>query len=182
MSTAVLNPIEQFLALPDDERVIRELDQGEVREMAPPQRIHSIVGLSIGVLLRQIFPLQSGSTVGQTAGFELGEDCLRIPDVFVINRKRFERMPCIRGWYQGAPDIAVEVVSPNDSARDLDRKIHQFLRAGAQSVWAVYPEARHVVVHRGDGSILDYREGDSIQAPDLPADASIAVNAVFEGV
>ncbi len=182
MSTAALSPIEQFLALPDDERVVRELDQGEVREMAPPQRVHGLVAPALVRLLSSIFPPSGKSSIGQGPGFELGEDCLRIPDVFVINRKRFEQMPCIRGWYQGAPDIAVEVVSPNDSARDLDRKIHQFLRAGAQSVWAVYPEARHVVVHRGDGSILDYREGDSIQAPDLPADASIAVNAVFEGV
>ena len=182
MPTAVVSPIEQFLALPEDDLVSRELDAGLVIEMAPPQRVHGIVSPALVGLLRLAFPPAGAMTVGQGPGFDLGDECLCIPDLFVIDRKRFEQLSNLRGWYQGAPDIAIEVVSPNDSAPDLDRKIHQFLRAGARAVWAVYPETRHVVVHRSDGAIGNYREGDSIQAPDLDGERRIHVAEVFEGV
>jgi Uma2 family endonuclease len=64
------------------------------------------------------------------------------------------------GWLRMAPDLVVEVVSPNEKARDVESKIEMSLKAGVPLIWVVYPEVRTVRILRGDGSTAILREGD----------------------
>jgi Uma2 family endonuclease len=77
---------------------------------------------------------------------------VRYPDLSFIRRERVpvERMD--RGHCRVAPDLAVEVVSPNDMAPEIDARVKDYLRAGTPLVWVVYPDTRSVDIFRGDGT------------------------------
>src|SRR5262249_10914622 len=68
------------------------------------------------------------------------------------------------------PDLAVEVVSPNDLFYEVDRKVQEYLQAGVRLVWVVNPDCRLGWVHRADGSVGCVREQDELTGEDvLPA-------------
>ena len=66
------------------------------------------------------------------------------------------------GWLTIVPDLAVEVVSPNDTAYEVEQKAREYLGVGARLVWVVYPNIRSVRVHRPDGTEAMRREGDEL--------------------
>jgi Uma2 family endonuclease len=65
------------------------------------------------------------------------------------------------------PDLAVEVVSPNDTAEEVESKRLAFLRAGVSLLWVIYPESRTVHVYRKGGSAAALEEGDDLTAEDV---------------
>ncbi len=93
---------------------------------------------------------------------------VRKPDVSFI---ALERLPLEQATEEGhislAPDLAVEVLSPNDLAYEIDRKVDEYLRAGVRLVWVVNPETRTAAVYRADGSVSKYREQDEITGEDV---------------
>ena len=72
------------------------------------------------------------------------------------------------GGDSGAPDITVEVVSPSDTAAELGRKASEYLEAGSQRVWVVYPESRRGKVYRPDGTAQCYSGDDAVTDEELP--------------
>lgn len=103
----------------------------------------------------------------------------RRPDVSFI---RNERLP--EGWIDDshfaiAPDLAVEVVSPNDLAYEVDRKIQQYLKAGVSLVWVVNPEERLVHVHRHDGSVGKWTKADMLSGETMAPGFSCPVSELF---
>jgi Uma2 family endonuclease len=76
---------------------------------------------------------------------------------------------------EGAPDLVIEVVSPSETAEDLDQKIREYLAAGAGVVWAIYPRARTVHVHKADGTVRIIGEDGLLEAPDLLPGWSVRV-------
>ena len=71
------------------------------------------------------------------------------------------------GWVKIPPDLAVEVVSPNDSAEDLEEKLDDYRKAGVPLIWVIYPEARMVKVLRRDGPPRELREDDELSGEDV---------------
>ena len=67
----------------------------------------------------------------------------------------------------GAPDLAIEVVSPSDTAAHLKSKVDIYLQGGAKTVWVVYPDARSVTIHSGD-SVRELKGEQIIEDPMLP--------------
>lgn len=70
-------------------------------------------------------------------------------------------------YVEGAPELAVEIVSPSDSAEDLDQKVMQYLAAGSLSVWVVYPRTRKIHIHRAHSNPLVVEENQFLEAPEL---------------
>jgi Uma2 family endonuclease len=91
---------------------------------------------------------------------------VRKPDVSLIRRGRLpdERVPA--GHLRIPPDLAVEVVSPNDTVYEVDTKVKEYLDAGVPLVWVVNPETQTVLVYRGD-SVERLGEQDELTAPEL---------------
>lgn len=145
---------EELLAMPDDGRR-RELIDGEVRTMAPAGDEHgdieAVISGHLFVHLRAhpIGRLKTGET-----GFRLRRDPdrVRAPDVAVVLYARRPRETIGAGYLEGAPDLAVEVVSPWDTAGDVAEKVEDWLRGGARLVWVVYPHGPRLSAHRPDGS------------------------------
>lgn len=181
-STApAVTSLEAFLALPEQEGVRREFDEGEVIERGSPSRIHQILAATIIALLHraaQSSPEQWRVAVGP--GFRLSPDAVRQPDVCIARKATLDAMDVVAGNYHvGAPELVVEVVSPTDSATDIHRKTHQYLDAGARSVWIVHTDDRHVMVFRSERSIVEYRPGETITEPALLPELAIAVDEIF---
>ncbi len=74
-----------------------------------------------------------------------------------------------RGYLEVVPDLIVEVISPGDSAAEVQEKIEEWLRAGARLVWAVYPDTRSVVAYQSLAAVRVYTEADILDGePVLP--------------
>jgi Uma2 family endonuclease len=107
---------------------------------------------------------------GGDAGFQCfpGRPRLvRKPDVSFVRRGRFPGEELPPGHASLAPDLAVEVASPNDLYDELDQKVEEYLRAGVRLVWVISPPSRTVRVYRVDGSGTSLREGDELDGEDV---------------
>ncbi len=72
-----------------------------------------------------------------------------------------------KDWVKIRPDLAVEVVSPNDSAEDLEEKLDDYRTAGVPLIWVIYPELRKVKIFRQDGPAGELREDDVLSGEDV---------------
>jgi len=182
-TTQTLLTFEEFAALPEEEGVRRELDEGVVIEMPHAGLPHgTIQGNVYRALANWRDRAGSAFRVSQNVDFKLAANTVRIPDVCVLRDTLYQGMEVARGTLVGAPDLAVEVVSPSNSAVDLDRKVVQYLRAGARAVWLVYPETRHVIAYRRSGEIHRYESGAVLEEPEVLPGLVIQVDELFAGV
>lgn len=141
MATTRAMTAEDLLALPDDGRFV-ELARGEPREVNAAGFDASAVAMIIGVKLgAYVFDRRLGLVTGADGGyvFERGPDTVYVPDVACIRRGR---LPA------GPPDLAVEVVSPNDRPREVAEKAAAYLALGVRLVWVVDPPTRTATVYR----------------------------------
>jgi Uma2 family endonuclease len=151
MATRTTLTLDQFLALPEPEDWTQyELSRGELITLPPPGYKHGAVVARITRLLGNTLPEEEYIVVSGDAGFLLDPNpeaaTVRGADVAVNRRSDVtENLPY--GWFPGAPMLAVEVVSPGNTAKDMQLKVKQYLEAGALEVWLVYPDTRTVHVY-----------------------------------
>ena len=143
--------IDDYARLPDDEGTWDELVRGRVVREPLPQPTHGAVMAHVGHMF-QTFIDAKGLDVqcGMHAGFVLAETpaTVRGPDVWLVRGNR--RTSAVHPWYEGAPDLAVEVLSPSNRPREMNEKVRDYLAAGAAVVWVLDPQHRTVAVHRKD--------------------------------
>ncbi|MHC4223923.1 MAG: Uma2 family endonuclease, partial [Planctomycetota bacterium] len=84
-----------------------------------------------------------------------------------------------RGYYPGAPDLAVEVLSPDDRPGYVRDKVAEWLESGARAVWVVDPRAREVTVHTPNESPTVLNRTDTLRGGDVLPGFAIAVGEVF---
>ena len=182
---------EEFWAitqLPENTNKRLELVDGVIVEkggddtLASSNRRNTITAMRIGRFLGNfVDEHQLGYIVGADSGFELGPGHIRQPDVAFIVK---ERVPTLEGTtFAGAPDLAVEVISPNENSRQIVDKVRAYLESGADTVWNVYADARVVDVYRlnEEGSlILDtFTENDVLTLDNLLPDFELRVRDIF---
>jgi Uma2 family endonuclease len=93
---------------------------------------------------------------------------VRKPDVSFVRKDRLpDALSSDGGYVYIPPDLAVEVVSPNDSANAVEKKIVEYLSVGVSLVWVIFPESRTAYMHRGDGSVVRLREEDELTGDDV---------------
>ncbi|MBA2448032.1 MAG: Uma2 family endonuclease [Chloroflexi bacterium] len=145
---------EELLRLPDN-GMRRELIDGELVEMAPAGGEHGYVAGHAYYRVRQFIEQQGlgGAVFAAETGFRIGRDPdrVRAPDVAYVAEARLAGAR-VRGYPELAPDLAVEVVSPNDTAAEVHDKVADWLRVGVRLVWALYPTTRSAMVCTSDGA------------------------------
>ncbi len=133
----------EIASLPENDNKRLELDDGEIVEMADSSAINTVTAMRIGYFLNDfVIPRNLGYITGADGGFKLGERRVRQPDVGFISKERMPKLPKRIGI---APDLAVEIVSPDE---DIFKKAREYLHAGTRMVWAVYTDEKTVHVMR----------------------------------
>ena len=182
MATTTLLTSEQYLAMPDEfdqsgNRIKDELIGGEIVKVPPPSRVHDLIKNQINRLLLRY--LDTKPDLKLESLVEIGTGISRldvfVPDVSVISRDRLGGESRI---FQGSPDLAIEIVSPFDTAKHLKRKVDVYLEGGSKSVWVVYPDAKSVTLYAGD-SVREFKADQNIEDPILPG-FSASVASFFE--
>ena len=178
MATKTLLTIEQFDQLPITEGILYELNEGELVTMTEPMPRHNWVRDNIAAALREFaHPRQLGRVFVET-GYELTPETVRIPDVSFVPADRVREIDLDKR-IQGAPAVAVEVVSPTDLAEDLTQKVKQYLAAGAKAVWVFYPRTHEVQVFRADSTTFVRHEPEMLEEPDVLPGLSLDLKTVF---
>jgi Uma2 family endonuclease len=137
---------EEFEKLgPEYERF--ELDEGELIEMPRPGEIHGDIAAELVTRLRTFAKEHRLGKVYVEIGYRLSDVTVRGPDLSFVRQERLAEPS--EGFRPGAPDLAVEILSPHDYDHpgELLRKVGQDLDAGAQAVWVVDPRGRQVTIY-----------------------------------
>jgi Uma2 family endonuclease len=145
----------QFDALPYEEGRQWELLDGELIPVPSPTPEHQILVQEIQFSL--LIHLKSHPEQGLSMAdveFALDENSRVRPDVFVLGPERAARLDRSRVPIPGAPDLAVEVISPSERSYDTQAKLQRYLQSGTQEVWHVYPLTKSVTVYRGGTGVL----------------------------
>jgi Uma2 family endonuclease len=107
---------------------------------------------------------------------------VRFPDLSFIAQGRLPNDRPPAGHVRIAPDLAVEVVSPNDTAYDIEERVEDYLGAGVRLMWVVYPNTRRVMVFRQAGGISRLGEANQLEGEDVIRDFACPVAEVFAGI
>jgi Uma2 family endonuclease len=179
MATKTLLTIEQFERLPEEEGKKMELDEGELKVMSPAMPRHDRVQTRMSSELDLFTRAHRLGAVFGECPFKLSQDTVRVPDVAFIPSDRMNELDLDHS-IDGAPALAVEVVSPTDLAEELARKVHQYLAAGARIVWVVYPKVREVHAYHAGGASATLGESDLLEDPNLLPGFSHSIRDLFD--
>lgn len=173
---------EELLSLPDDEKRY-ELVEGELREIAPAGARHGDATAALTVLLGQyVRANRLGRVLAAETGFRISRDpdTVRAPDVSFVSRERVPSDGPPEGYWELAPDLAVEVVSPNDTAAEVQSKVQMWLEVGVRLVWVVYPGTRSVVAYKSLRDISTFTAGDAISGDEIVPGFECKVSGIFD--
>jgi len=180
-TTQQLMTAEDLLRMPDD-GFRYELVKGELKKMAPAGHWHGRVAINITAPLAQHVRAHNlGAVYAAETGFKLASDpdVVRAPDVAFIRRERVEEVGNVEGYWPGAPDLAVEVVSPSDTYADVQEKVFDWLEAGSRMVIVVMPRRRAVAVYRSLTDIVMLTENDGLDGGDVVPGWTMPVRDLF---
>ena len=120
-----------------------EFDDGNIIEMPNNDSIHD--GIKETLVCEFLRQLPRPVVAANEQAFEVAPDKIRHPDVAL----NLQRRPRLSGKkFQGSPDLAIEIVSPSESANDLHAKVRLYLENGATAVWVIWPEGQEVEIHQ----------------------------------
>jgi Uma2 family endonuclease len=151
--------VTQLLTAEELERVkipgkVTELVRGRLIVREPPGTYHGAVAARLTYVLSDYVHRRELGIVIQDAGFKIESDpdTVRAPDVAFVARARAAEIPDA-GYAPLAPDLAAEVLSPNDRPGEVLAKVGQWLEAGTQLVWVIDPARRQAQVYRMNGDV-----------------------------
>lgn len=173
--------VEEFERLPYDEGR-SELVRGRVVREPPAGFSHGALASRINVLLAGFVRERNlGIVVAAETGFVLSEEpsTVRAPDAAFVSHDRLPPEGPPAGFARFAPDLAVEVLSPSNTATDIQEKALDYLDAGTRAVWVVDPAARTVTVWRSRSEIRVLREDEELVGADALPGFRTRVGALF---
>jgi Uma2 family endonuclease len=161
--------LAEFLRMPEESAYRIELIGGAVVREPRPATLHGrIVALLTYVLQAHVQAHEAGIVLTDS-GFVLETDPATVlgPDVAYVARERLPPSPYTETFLHGAPDLAIEVASPSNTASALQDKVLRYLAAGARLVWIVDPRTRSVTSYQADGSARLYSGENVLDGGDV---------------
>ncbi len=185
MSTAETKTVytpEDLLNMPDD-GVSYELVDGQLVEKPVSVLSGLVGGILFGLLASHCLANRLGLVWPADTSFQCFSDApnkVRKPDTAFIRHARITQEHVLtEGHCPVAPDLAVEVVSPNEEVYELDQKVQEYLNAGVRLVWVVNPDVRTVHVYRADGTTALLKEKDELDGEDVVPGFRVPVRGIF---
>jgi len=149
--------------------------------MSPAGSEHGMIVITVGALLREFVKSRGlGVVLGAETGFKIASDpdTVRAPAVAFVRSERIgDGVP--KGFFPGAPDLAVEVLSPGDRAGEVFEKVQNWMDAGCVAVWVVDPKTQTVTVYDAGRSATVLRSTDVLAGGDLLPGFSTPVAEFF---
>ena len=182
MSTTIqTTTADELLRMPDD-GFRYELVRGELRKMSPAGHRHGrIAGNVTASLGPHVVVNKLGRVYVADTGFLISSDpdTVRAPDVAFASQKRLDEVGDVEGYWPGAPDLVVEVISPGDTYTEVEEKVLEWLEAGALMVVVVNPRKRVVTVYRSLTDIIVLTEDDTLDGGNVVPGWTMAVGDIF---
>jgi Uma2 family endonuclease len=165
------------------------MEDGHCYELVDGRLVEKNMGAEAGVIVANLIALlvphvrsrKLGLVFTNECGYQIFGDANRVrkPDASVIRRGRLPDDRAPRGHARIPPDLAVEVVSPNDLAEDIDARITDYLGAGVKLLWVLYPATRSVYIFRPDGSAARLTAAGTLGGEDVLPDFTCRVEDLF---
>ena len=159
----------------------RELVRGVPRVFEPPGGVHGRLAGTIAARLHQHVERLGLGTVLVEAGYVVrrAPDTVRGPDVSFLSHARLPPDQLPEQFISGAPDLAVEIVSPAERWAEVEEKVADYLAGGARLVWIVEPRERRVTVRYPDRAPRVLTAGDALEGEDVVAGFVLPVAELF---
>jgi Uma2 family endonuclease len=177
---------EALLALPENAHKRLELLNGELCEMTPASQLSGVITVRLSARLQLFIEGNKlGLLTSPENGFQLSPVDLLVPDAAFIAKDRLQGVRK-RGFFQLAPDLAIEVVSPSDSVTAMQRKAARYLALGVREVWLIYPSERRADLCFPDPSgesdmrVKQLNIGDALESAALLPDFSLPLATLFD--
>lgn len=160
--------LEELLASPDAGRF--EIVNGQLEEVHVSNLSTEVAAALFHLLRGYCEANHLGKVFASEAYFQcFGGDRSRArrPDVCFVSRNRLPANWLEQSYFTIAPDLAVEVISQNDTSYEVSRKMRDYREAGVKLIWEIDPENRTVLVHRLDGSVQLLQEADTLSGENV---------------
>ena len=182
MATATRLTLDEFLALPET-KPYSEYACGEVYQKPMPDKSHGDLEFILTLLIREFLkrsPLGVVVLEWRCIFGPVGRERAFVPDIaFATHERRAVPGRNERQFLWTAPDLAIEVLSPDQPAAPFADKLLFYLRHGVRLVWVVDPETRTIYVYRPDEEAQILRPGDTLDGGDVLLGFSVPVDDIF---
>ncbi|MET0650579.1 MAG: Uma2 family endonuclease [Pyrinomonadaceae bacterium] len=180
-ATHKLVTAEELFAMPED-GYRYELVKGELRRKPLNGAEHGIVCANVIVKLGGHIKFHGqGIGFGTGTGFQLasGPDTVLAPDGAFVQRERSSQSGIPETYWPGAPDLAIEVIGPEDIFEEVEEKIDDWLVAGARAVWVINSKRRGVTVYHSMSDVTRLSEEDELEGGDVVPGFRCRVSEIF---
>lgn len=162
-----------------DGQWVQVSEDGMAGELHGAIATNLIVALGTYVKTHRLGRVYPADTTYILSEDDQGVQLMRLPDVSFVAASRV-KTENRQSYYQLAPDLAIEIISPSERAVDMRAKLRDYLRAGVRQVWQVYPDTQEVVVSLPDGTVQTYELGQVIPGADVLPGLELPVEDIFE--
>lgn len=162
-----------------------ELIEGIVEHMSP-------IGFGHGSFERRIAQLlgahvdqhELGEVVAGEVGFIVSHDpdSVLAPDIAYVRKERLDAIGTTEKYFPEAPTLAVEIVSPSDTAEAVDSKARRWLAAGTEAVWVVFPRGKSVTVYQSLDNIQILTVDHVLDGGEVIRGFALPVREIFAGL
>jgi Uma2 family endonuclease len=176
--------VEEFLACSVPEGKA-ELVRGELRVTPPPGAPHGTAATNLVVMVANHVRAHAlGRAFGDSFGYELVRlpRTVRVPDGSFVRAERLPSEGIGPGLVKFAPDLAIEVLSPSETASELEEKLDDYLASGTPLIWVVDPVRRTVMIVAADAPVRWLREEDTLGGGTVIPGFACRVSDIFEGI
>lgn len=183
MNVKQLVTAEELWDIPEVPGKRLELVDGEVVEVPGAGELHMAIVILLYKLLDRFVEDHDLGLVrpdGLAYVLRRGPDQVRIPDVSFVAWESVPEGEISESFWEGAPTLAVEVVSPNDRADDIYERVQDYLEAGSRQVWVLRPRQRSVSIYRPDGDTRELGPDALLDGSDILPGFSVRVGNLFE--
>jgi len=139
---------EEFMALPKDGHRY-EIVNGELVDMGSSGALHGYVcSLLVAALASYVLPKKLGVILDSSTAFNMKNGNKRSPDISFFAKERLQGITELPAFLEGAPDLAIEVLSPGNTVEEIHDKLVEYFENGTRLAWVIHPSEHYILVYR----------------------------------
>ena len=183
MSTSTqLMTAEELIRLPSGQYRY-ELINGELITMSPAGHDHGRISVRLTAPLAQfVWDNDLGEVFSSDTGFQLSSkpDTVLAPDVSFIRKDRVQKVGRSQGYWLGPPDLAVEVLSPEQRDAYIKKRVAQWLSFGTKEVWIINPRTSTLTVHSPQGIVVTLTNDEFLDGREIVPGFRFSIKRLFD--